>query len=177
MIAYGYDGASTNRIARAAQVSPGSLYQYFSDKDAIVKAVTDRLASDISATIAMSLRSIGRRSPAENTPAILSSVVKALDSHADLLRVAVEQVPRFGDTDQVSALLSRARVGVRYQLVANKHRLRHSDPDTVTWFVVALTTQLCIRYIVERPPIPPKQFVDELAQVLLNYAYPEGAPT
>jgi AcrR family transcriptional regulator len=31
----GYEGVSTNRIAAAAEISPGSLYQYFPNKDAI----------------------------------------------------------------------------------------------------------------------------------------------
>jgi AcrR family transcriptional regulator len=171
LIAYGYDGASTNRIARAAQVSPGSLYQYFSDKDAIVKAVMDRLAADISAKISASFRSMAGRSAEDGTRAVLTTLVKALDSQAALLRVAVDQVPRFGDADVLAALLARARDLVYHQLLANQSRLRHTDQDTTTWFVVQLTTQLSIRFIVDRPPISPEQFVDELTQLLLNYVY------
>ncbi|PRC61647.1 TetR family transcriptional regulator, partial [Mycobacterium sp. ITM-2017-0098] len=52
LIAHGYDGASTNRIAEAAGISPGSLYQYFPNKDAIVEAVIDRFSDDLSARVA-----------------------------------------------------------------------------------------------------------------------------
>jgi AcrR family transcriptional regulator len=38
----GYDAASTNRVARVAGFSVGSLYQYFRDKQAIVGALIDR---------------------------------------------------------------------------------------------------------------------------------------
>jgi AcrR family transcriptional regulator len=38
----GYDRASTNRIADAAGVSIGSLYQYFPSKEPLVAAVIDR---------------------------------------------------------------------------------------------------------------------------------------
>ena len=44
--ARGYQDASTNRIAREAGVSPGSLYQYFPDKDAIVAEIILRLIDD-----------------------------------------------------------------------------------------------------------------------------------
>lgn len=44
---HGYDGASTNAIARRAGLSPGSLYQYFVDKDAIVAAVLERFVQDL----------------------------------------------------------------------------------------------------------------------------------
>lgn len=37
----GYEGATTNKIAAQAGISPGSLYQYFANKDAIVRALTD----------------------------------------------------------------------------------------------------------------------------------------
>src|SRR5215471_19293099 len=38
----GYDRASTNRIALAAGVSVGSLYQYFPSKEALVAALIER---------------------------------------------------------------------------------------------------------------------------------------
>ena len=69
LIAYGYDGASTNRIARAAGVSPGSLYQYFSDKDAITSAVVDRLAEEISVNVSAVFRTMAGRSAEDGTRA------------------------------------------------------------------------------------------------------------
>lgn len=38
----GYEKASTNAIAAAAGISPGSLYQYFGNKEAIVEALATR---------------------------------------------------------------------------------------------------------------------------------------
>jgi AcrR family transcriptional regulator len=38
----GYEGASTNLIAREAGISPGSLYQYFANKADIAAALTGR---------------------------------------------------------------------------------------------------------------------------------------
>jgi len=38
----GYDRASTNRVAMAAGVSVGSLYQYFPSKEALVAALVER---------------------------------------------------------------------------------------------------------------------------------------
>ncbi|MDR3663979.1 MAG: TetR/AcrR family transcriptional regulator [Mycobacterium sp.] len=172
LIAYGYEGASTNRIASAAQLSPGSLYQYFSDKDAIVKAVMDRLSLDISTKISASFRSMAGCSAEDGTRAVLGALVAALNSQAELVRVAVEQIPsRFGDTDVLTGTLARARDLVFHQLLANQSRLRHRDQDTTIWFVMQMTTQLSIRYVVDRPQIPAEQFVDELTRLLINYVY------
>src|SRR6516165_7192502 len=43
----GYDRASTNRIAEAAGVSIGSLYQYFPSKEALVAGVIDRHTQEV----------------------------------------------------------------------------------------------------------------------------------
>lgn len=43
----GLDNTTTARIAEAAGVSVGSLYQYFGDKDALIEALMESLADDI----------------------------------------------------------------------------------------------------------------------------------
>lgn len=46
----GYDAATTNLIAARAQISPGSLYQYFANKAAIVQALTSRFVTHLAQT-------------------------------------------------------------------------------------------------------------------------------
>jgi AcrR family transcriptional regulator len=45
----GYEAASTNRIAARAGISPGSLYQFFANKEAIAEALSTRLAERMGA--------------------------------------------------------------------------------------------------------------------------------
>lgn len=45
----GLDGTTTNHIAERAGVSIGSLYQYFPDKNALVEALLERMAHEVSA--------------------------------------------------------------------------------------------------------------------------------
>src|ERR1700759_2137679 len=51
LVREGFDKASTNRIAEAAGVSVGSLYQYFPSKEALVAAVIDRHSQEIMRTV------------------------------------------------------------------------------------------------------------------------------
>ncbi len=46
----GYDAATTNLIAARADISPGSLYQYFANKEAIAEALTDRYVEVLAVT-------------------------------------------------------------------------------------------------------------------------------
>ncbi len=48
----GYEALSTNRVAREAGVSVGSLYQYFPDKEALVHALTARWIEQAEALVA-----------------------------------------------------------------------------------------------------------------------------
>ncbi len=45
----GYEKATTNAIAGAAGVSPGSLYQFFPNKEAIAQVLADRFVADMRA--------------------------------------------------------------------------------------------------------------------------------
>src|SRR5690242_13473336 len=46
LVREGYDRASTNKIAREAGVSIGSLYQYYPSKEALVAALIERHMTD-----------------------------------------------------------------------------------------------------------------------------------
>src|SRR5258707_3573352 len=51
LVKEGFDRASTNRIAEAAGVSIGSLYQYFPSKEALVAALVERHIESMSAAL------------------------------------------------------------------------------------------------------------------------------
>ncbi|MCP2163765.1 TetR/AcrR family transcriptional regulator [Goodfellowiella coeruleoviolacea] len=46
----GYEAATTNAIAAAAGISPGSLYQFYPNKQAIAQALADRFVAQLRAT-------------------------------------------------------------------------------------------------------------------------------
>ena len=58
----GYDKAYTNRIAAAAGVSIGSLYQYFPSKEALVAAVIDRHTQELTQVVRDALIKVPSRS-------------------------------------------------------------------------------------------------------------------
>ena len=53
--AAGYEAATTNAIAAAAKMSPGSLYQFFRNKEAITEALAERYVTQLEATHAVAL--------------------------------------------------------------------------------------------------------------------------
>ncbi|GHD99164.1 TetR family transcriptional regulator [Streptomyces alanosinicus] len=61
----GYTAASTNAIAREAGVSPGTLYQFFPNKEAIAIELGDRLVHEMRETYGEALAPIDPATPLE----------------------------------------------------------------------------------------------------------------
>ncbi|MCM3849866.1 TetR/AcrR family transcriptional regulator [Pseudonocardia sp. DR1-2] len=85
LVTRGYDGASTNRIAAAAGVSPGSLYQYFPDKDAVLTEVLDRYLDAMEARVSRAfLDSVAAAGPGTGTaPAVRATLEALLDTFGE----------------------------------------------------------------------------------------------
>ncbi|WP_418957156.1 TetR/AcrR family transcriptional regulator [Streptomyces tritici] len=73
----GYAAASTNAIAREAKVSPGTLYQYFPNKEAIAVELGDRLLQEMRATQGLAFDRVDLRLPLpELVDAVLEPVIE-----------------------------------------------------------------------------------------------------
>ncbi|WP_217545722.1 TetR/AcrR family transcriptional regulator [Streptomyces sp. GbtcB6] len=71
----GYTAASTNAIAREAGVSPGTLYQFFPNKEAIAIELGDRLMHDLRETYGEALAPVA---PATSLADAVAAVVDRL---------------------------------------------------------------------------------------------------
>ncbi|WP_030170014.1 TetR/AcrR family transcriptional regulator [Spirillospora albida] len=166
----GYDGASTNRIASAAGISNGSLYQYFPNKDAIVVAVLDRFADHLAERLGAQIETTMAGSWEVAGRALLDVQLRLFEEHADLLRVIVEQIPRLGPFDKLAALQRRLTDLVRVYLLLNRQEFREDlDIDATLWIITETVGLLSIKYVLDRPPIPRERMVDELAELVIGY--------
>ncbi|WNG85067.1 TetR/AcrR family transcriptional regulator [Mycobacterium sp. ITM-2016-00316] len=176
---HGYAAGTTNRIAAAAGVSIGSLYQYFPNKDAILAALSDAHIDAGTTLLADRLR--------DGLPEALDDLVRlfvraAIDNHREdpaLHRVLFEEAPRS------AALLARLRdteargvAGVT-ELLRRHPEVRVADPEFAARLTVATVESLVHRLIVA--PVDPAQLEDEVVRLLTGYltanaAVPAAAP-
>jgi len=102
----GYSAATTNDIADEADVSVGSLYQYFPNKDALLVALTSRHIGDTTAGLADLLSGLDAETDVD---LLLSAVVGFLvEQHDldDLHLLVMHQAPR---TQAINLEFERAR--------------------------------------------------------------------
>ena len=94
LIAHGYEGATTARIAARAGVSVGSLYQYFPNKESVVGALIERHADALVSTMQAILRSAADVTLEERVRAAIAAAITAQRLDPRLHKILHEQVPR-----------------------------------------------------------------------------------
>jgi AcrR family transcriptional regulator len=167
----GYQDASTNRIAREAGVSPGSLYQYFPDKEAIVAEIAHRLVEEFSSAISPVVRSAALERPPAATRLVLGAALDALQERAALLRALVDRVPAVEQREALQPVRGRLADVVYHSLATNPRALRHSDHERTTWLIVEITQHLLVRYVLDTPPIEREDFIADASHVILGLAF------
>ena len=163
----GYDATTTNHIAEAAGISPGSLYQYFPNKAAILARVIDRYGAELAARMSRAfLRSLSAPTR-EGVRATVTALLDAYEEHPDLLRVFVEQTPRTYNSPR-AVFARRMDDMTTAAIVAQSH-----DPgrpaDTIAWLIVRTVEHVTISYVLERPHLDRDTVIDELTEMITGY--------
>jgi AcrR family transcriptional regulator len=138
----GYAAATTNRIAEAAGVSVGTLYEYFADKDALFDALIQRQIEVLVAAV---------RSADLDSQAPLGVMLQRL------LRLAMDAMPRgpafLRALEQVPGAVFRRRLVrargqvidfIRQLLEARRRELRVTDLDLAALLVVSAAEGIAI---------------------------------
>jgi AcrR family transcriptional regulator len=173
LVKEGYDRASTNRIAEVAGVSIGSLYQYFPSKEALVAAVIDRHAQEISeVTRKVLVKAAGL--PIE--AAAREFVAVGIDAHRvnpKLHGVLAEQIPRVGRLENIEANVRQGYALVRGYLEAHRDEIEVADPDLAAFVIVTVVEALTHAAVLRRPDIltdeKARLFVDDVTRLLVGY--------
>lgn len=172
----GYDRASTNRIAEAAGVSVGSLYQYYPSKEALVAAVIDRHIGDMMALVRQASVTLAPLPLADATRAIVRVMIEAHALEPKLHRVLVEQIPRVGSLERIERLDEEACALVRLWLEAHQEEIAVADLDLAAFVVVTAVEALTHAAVLRRPAVLEKldAFVDEVAKLVVGYLQGRG---
>ena len=166
LVSAGYDAFSTNRVAEAADISPGSLYQYFPNKAAIVDVVIDRYMATVSEQVVAALGDRIGEPDDDLVRGALDALLRALESDPALLRVVYEVLPL--------ARNSPARVAMeqRVQQLAAAYLAGRGlvpKPATAAWVTVLAIESLTVRWILDQPPISRDELLDELGALVAGY--------
>jgi AcrR family transcriptional regulator len=165
---YGYSAGTTNRIAECAEVSIGSLYQYFPNKDAILHALMD---AHVDAGAQLLAERLSGGLPEQLDDALRVIVRATIDNHHDnprLHRVLFEEAPRapafLSRLHELEASMVDATVGL-----LDSHPAVQVGGRLSARVVVATIESLVHRLITSPDPVDPQQLEDEIVALLTGY--------
>ena len=159
----GYARATTNRIADAAGVSVGTLYQYFSSKDEIFDALIHREIAALESTLLIATPD-PKQSLAEGLRVLLQEIIRARPDTPSLYR-ALEHVPNALLRRRLGQARGRVVTFIR-DILRTRRGLRVSDLDTAAFLIVAATEGVAMNATIE---FFRGNGVDELASMLARY--------
>jgi len=173
LVREGFEKASTNRIAREAGVSIGSLYQYYPSKEALVAAVIDRHNQQRMQVVRDALAEVAAL-PVENAVRRLAAV--AIEAHRidpKLHRVLTEQIPRTGRLKDVEAFSRETHALVQAYLEAHRRELRAVDLELAAFVCVTSIEALTHAAVLHRSDTLSDKaaatLVDEATRLLVRY--------
>jgi AcrR family transcriptional regulator len=174
----GFDQASTNRIAAAAGVSVGSLYQYFPSKEALVAAVGARHDARLMAVANAALADVADLPLATAVRRLVGAAIAAHRSDPDLHRVLAEQTPRTGALAERDPY-NRAFLSMfRGWLAGHAEALRPLDLDLAAFVCVTSIEAITHTAVLHRPDLlegaAGERLVDEATRLVLGYLEAAG---
>lgn len=167
----GLEAATTTRVAEVAGVSVGSLYQYFSHRDAILNALQDRefertlrLLQDVLANANLA------KNPRETVSAAVQGLASLYRASPGLHRVLAIEGLRVAKADRVHDFDSRVLAIVRHFLAATDAPIRRKNVDAAAFVTLQAVRATMLAHLLERPPgIEEPAIVDELVDLVLRY--------
>jgi AcrR family transcriptional regulator len=166
----GNDRASTNRIALAAGVSVGSLYQYFPSKEALVAALVERHIASMTALVREKLAQIATAPPAIAVRTMIDAMFAAHAVDPKLHKVLIEQVPRIGKLERVGGVEREVEALVAAFLEARRSELRPTKTGAVAFVLCHAVEAVAHAAVLAELSAPrAREVADELTDMLVRY--------
>jgi AcrR family transcriptional regulator len=161
----GLGAFTTNAVAERAGVSIGTLYQYFADKQALLRALADREMRRTLAAVATALRGDPQASVEERVRAMVRAMVGAFRGRPRARKAVIQAVLAQGIALEmmapIAAFLAQSKTDARPLARLSREQA----------FVMSRALMGVIRAAVleEQPFLGSKGFEDELVRLVLAY--------
>lgn len=167
----GLDAATTTRIAEVAGVSIGSLYQYFSHRDAILNALQDR---EFERTLLFMQRVLAeanlREAPRKTVDAVLRGLAELYERSPGLHRVLAIDGLRVAKAERVHAFDLRVIDVIRHFLSVMDAPIARRNVEAAAFVVYQSVRATMLAYLLERPPgLNAERLITELTELIIGY--------
>jgi AcrR family transcriptional regulator len=170
LVEEGYDRASTNRIAHAAGVSIGSLYQYFPSKEALVAALVENHVLRMRDALDGTLTQDPPVALAARAELLVRGMMAAYRVDPQLHHVLCQEVPKIGELQKVYGFEQHLAEICRRYLFSVSERIRLNDVDRAVFLLVNAVPGV-IRAAIQADPEAQNdgRLAEELTDMIVRY--------
>ncbi|WP_278264319.1 TetR/AcrR family transcriptional regulator [Nocardia sp. AG03] len=130
----GITNTSTNKIAAEAGLSVGTLYRYFSDREEIVKELTDSLFLQVEERYGRLLVNSADKTPRDAVAEVIRIAVEILVANGPLVRALVADLQFYGSG--IPEFEPRLRMIIKLYLIQMLGPTRGIDIDTMAFILL-----------------------------------------
>jgi AcrR family transcriptional regulator len=176
LVESGYEETTTNRVARVAGVSVGSLYQYFPNKESLVAALLERHEEHMLAQLTEMTQQLEGASLEDAIRTYVRAMLAVHAEHPELHRVLTQQLPNIYDTERYQYVQRRIESVVRGYFERHRHRLRPASLEQATFILSTAVESVTHAAVLDRPEmLEDDTFAEEISQLVLCYLLSERA--
>jgi AcrR family transcriptional regulator len=167
----GSEAATTTRIAEVAGVSVGTLYQYFSHRDAILDALQEREFERALALMQVVLSEGNiEKSPRETIMGCVQGMLELYVTSPGMHRVLAMEALRATKADRIHSFDLRIIALVRHFLSATEAPVRRKNLDAAAFVAFQCVRATMLARLLETPAgLNDEALVEELVDLLLRY--------
>ncbi|MBO9523797.1 MAG: TetR/AcrR family transcriptional regulator [Nocardioidaceae bacterium] len=163
----GYGQMSTNRIADEAEVSVGSLYRYFGDKDEIFEELRARATEEIMRDLTDAIAEAAGKPPRIGVRAVVAALVGSLQRNGAVVRALVNEVPMGTQSNVLPEIERGLAQFTRIYAAQQLPQVPREEMDARIYLAMGITLNSCLRIALERPPeLDEDHLIDMVAAML-----------
>ncbi len=156
LLSVGYRKLTTSRVAERAGVSVGTLYQYFPNRQSLIRAVLERYLAEMSASIEADCQSLYGRSLNETAAGLVDAFISAKWKRLEVSRAMHEPLVEVGSAELVRASAAKGAALIASVLESCPEIGRDDVEPLAVFLVMACTSMLqaaFMDYVVEKETI------------------------
>ena len=149
-------------------MSPGSLYQYFPDKAAIIDVILEQYWAQVEERVTASLSDHVTSTGPDTIESVVVALVAAIEQDAELMRVIAEELPLARFKERRAALERRLRDLLSAYLVLASG-MAAGDATHRAWVLVVTAQAVVTRWVLDDPGMDRDALVAELTRLSSAY--------
>lgn len=169
----GYDKLTTNRVAKVAGVSVGSLYQYFPNKQSLVLAVAEEHARSMVELLGATLSQLADVSIPVAIRTYVTAMLEVHSQEPELHHALVQVVMQVGfePFEEVDEMAMTLITGFLEQ---HRDEVKPTNARAAAWVLMTSVESLTHLFALKRPEgVTEAMLAEEITAIVLRYLFGE----